>query len=192
VIYYLGKIIFTFYFYVFNRLKISGKENIVKDGPCIVFGNHYSNFDVFLLNIAYKRQIHFMAKKSLFHIPVIKYFVKAYGAFPIDRNNTDITAIKTALRILKDNKVLGMFPEGHRTKEESDSDAKGGIVMLAYKSKAVLQPIRLKYKRKFYIFYRIDIIIGKPILWSDLGIKEAKSDEYKRIGTELLEQVYNL
>ena len=181
--------LFLIYFKVFNRFKVTGKENIVESGATIVCANHYSDFDVFLLNVAIKRQIHFMAKHSLFNVPVVKFFVRKYGAFPVDRKANDVGAIKTAMRYLKDGNQIGIFPEGTRVREKDASDAKGGVVMLAYKCKATLLPVHLKYKRKIHFLNSYEVIIGKPIQYNELG---AENGEYKEIGKKLMEHIYEL
>lgn len=190
--YKFARIVFFIYFHVFNRIRIKGLENIVENGPTIVFGNHYSDFDIFLLTVAFKRQIHFMAKKSLFSIPVVKWFVKAYKAFPVDREKNDLNAIKTALRYLRDGKQIGIFPEGRRVREQSDSVAKGGIAMLAFKSKATLVPVRMKYKRKVHFLNSYEVIIDKPVKWDALGIEKGSAEEYRLAGEKLMEKIYEL
>ena len=191
--YTFAKIVLGFYIYVFNRIKIIGKENIAPDGALIVYGNHQSIMDIFCLNLAFgNRKIIFMAKNSLFKIPIIKSVVKAYGAFPVDRSRADLSAIKNALRVLKEGKTLGIFPEGTRIASESDSDAKGGIAMIAEKTKATLQPVRIIYKRKKMIFNSMTVIIGKSFSYSDIEIPEDSEDLRKAAGKILMEKVYEL
>ncbi|MBQ2915490.1 MAG: 1-acyl-sn-glycerol-3-phosphate acyltransferase [Clostridia bacterium] len=191
--YTFAKIVLGFYIYVFNRIKIIGKENIAPDGALIVYGNHQSIMDIFCLNLAFgNRKIIFMAKNSLFKIPIIKSVVKAYGAFPVDRSRADLSAIKNALRVLKEGKTLGIFPEGTRIASESDSDAKGGIAMIAEKTKATLQPVRIIYKRKKMIFNSMTVIIGKSFSYSDIEIPENAEDPRKAAGKILMEKVYEL
>lgn len=191
--YTFAKIVLGFYIYVFNRIKIIGKENIAPDGALIVYGNHQSIMDIFCLNLAFgSRKIIFMAKNSLFKIPIIKNVVKAYGAFPVDRSRADLSAIKNALRVLKEGKTLGIFPEGTRIASEADSDAKGGIAMIAEKTKATLQPVRIIYKRKKMIFNSMTVIIGKSFSYSDIEIPEDSEDPRKVAGKILMEKVYEL
>jgi len=191
--YTLAKIVLGFYIYVFNRIKIFGKENIAPEGSLIVYGNHQSIMDIFCLNLAFgSRKIIFMAKNSLFKIPVIKNVVKAYGAFPVDRSRADITAIKNALRVLKDGKTLGIFPEGTRIASEEESDAKGGIAMIAEKTKATLQPVRIIYKRKLMIFNSMTVIIGKSFSLDDIEIPADAEDTRKAAGKILMDKVYDL
>ena len=98
--YNIARFIFIIYLNVFNKTKIIGKENLPQTGGAVVFANHVSAFDIFLLAIASRRHLHFMAKKSLFKIPVVNWFIKAFKAFPVERNTADMTAMKTAVNIL--------------------------------------------------------------------------------------------
>lgn len=192
MVYRFAKGLFWLYFKLFNRVTFSGKENIVRNGPLIVYANHYSDMDIFLLTVAFDRQIKFMAKKSLFETPVVKHFVKAYGAFPVDRDKNDIFAIKTALQILKNGEILGIFPEGTRVRDIEKSEPKGGFAMIAYKTKTQMQPVHVKYKRKFMIFNNIKVIIGKPITWDNYNIEDVSSEGYVNAGRNLMQRVYSL
>ncbi len=192
MIYRFAKCLFWLYFNIFNRLKIIGADNIIQSGSLIVYANHFSDADVFLLPLCFKRQIKFMAKKSLFETPVVKYFVKAYGAFPVNRDSSDIAAIKTALKILRNEELLGIFPEGRRVRDIKDSNPKGGFAMLAHKTSTPLQPVRIKYKRKLMIFNSIEIIIGKVIDPNDIKIDDTSSDGYAKASRKLMATVYGL
>ncbi len=192
IVYKIAKAIFTFYFYCFNRLIVKGKENEVPEGPMIVFGNHYSNLDVFLMTVVLKRQIRFMGKHTLFKAPVVGPLARAFGAFPVDRSRTDITAMKTALRILKDGGVLGIFPEGTRIKGGKISDPKGGIAMFAWKTKSPVLPIHVEYRRRFHFLNHIELTVGEPIPASELGIEKGTSEEYTAASERLIEKVYSL
>ena len=192
IIYKIAKALFSFYFHCFNRLIIRGREHEIPEGACIVFGNHYSNLDVFLLTIAFKRQIRFMAKHTLFKVPVVGPCCKIYGAFPVNREVADLSAIKTALRILKNREVLGIFPEGTRIKGEKISDPKGGIAMFSWKTKAPVVPVHLEYRRRFHIFNHIEVTIGEPISADQLGIEKGTAEEYKAASERLIDHVYTL
>lgn len=192
LLYRLAKGLFFFWFRGLNHLVISGKENLSDDRPMIVFANHYSDCDPMILPLIFQDQIFFMAKKELFQVPVVKSVVQAYGAFPVDRKNIDIGAIKTALKLMKEKKVLGIFPEGTRVRDRQKSEPKGGFSMIAVKTGAVLQPVRIQYKRKIHFLNRIDVTIGKPISALDLSLEEKTPEEYTRISGELMKGVYDL
>lgn len=192
IVYKIAKAVFTFYFFCFNRLIIKGREHEVPEGALIVFGNHYSNLDVFLMTVALKRQIRFMGKHTLFKIPVVGPLAKAFGAFPVDRTRADLTAMKTALRILKNGEVLGIFPEGTRIKGDKVSDPKGGIAMFAWKTKSPVLPIHVEYRRRFHFLNHIELTIGEPIPADRLGIEKGTPEEYKSASQRLIDQVYAL
>ena len=157
-----------------------------------MYGNHFSNWDPILLNVAFSRPIRFMAKHSLFQIPIVGACCRAYGAFPINRGKADLSAIKTALRVLKNGEVLGIFPEGTRVSEENSS-AKGGIAMFAFKSGALLQPVHVAYRRRLQIFNHIEVCFGPAISPETLSFgSHPKAEDYSRIGSELMQRLYRL
>ena len=104
--------------------KIYGKENIPKDGPLLIVGNHIHIMDQCNVIISTKRCIHYMAKKEYFD-PKYKegkfpWFFKGAGCIPVDRSKKDTEATNAALKVLENDEVLGLFPEGTRNglKEE--------------------------------------------------------------------------
>lgn len=181
-----------FYCYCFNRFKVVGKENIPPDGAFILCCNHQSMFDIFALVAAFTRSIRFMAKDSLFRVPFIRLFLKGFKAFPVDRKHADISAIKASLAVLSENEVLGIFPEGTRAKGTDRPEPKGGTGMLVAKAKATVVPVRIIYKRYFFIFNNIRVIIGKPVECDEYGCPSMKSESYRIISNQIMETVYSL
>ena len=192
MIYKCAKVLFTVYFYCFNHLIVKGREHEIPEGSLIVFGNHYSNLDVFLMTVALKRQIRFMGKHTLFENPIVGPFARAFGAFPVHRDKVDITSMKTALRILKNGEVLGIFPEGTRIKGGKISDPKGGIAMFAWRTNSPVLPVHVEYRRRIHFLNHIELTIGEPIPASELGIEKGTPEEYKAASDRLIERVYSL
>ena len=195
--YKFPRFVFTIYCHLFNRFRVYGRENEPIEGPVIVYANHQSMFDIFALNLAIKRHINFMAKASLFKVPIIKSVVKLYGAFPVDREKADLSAIKNALKTLKSERILGIFPEGTRVKNGLTKDGKApeikpGFVMIAQKSKATMLPVRIYYKRLFFLFNDIRVYIGKPFLIEDEFEGGVPSEDMAKAGDMLMQKVYNL
>ena len=192
MIYALGKLILGFYLKVFNKFVVKNKENIVNNGPLIVFANHYSALDIFAIQVLYKNHISFMAKKELFNTPVVKWFIRAYRAISVDRAGNDIAAIKSAMKVLKENSILGIFPEGTRVRDGIRHDAKSGLAMLAHKLKVPMQPIKISYTRKFNLFNHIEITVGNPIYPNELGIATPCGEEYEKATNKLMDIVYSM
>lgn len=99
---------------IFNP-KIIGKENIPKKEGCIIACNHIHAIDPAILIYSTRRLVHFIAKKELFN-GVMKYFYLSFGTIPVDRDRKNHLAIGVAEEYLRNDEVIGIFPEGTRNK----------------------------------------------------------------------------
>ena len=121
-----------------------------------------------------------MAKKELFKNKLIGGFLSKLGAFPIDREGNDLAAIKKALKILKNEKVLGIFPEGTRMKEVDYTRIKSGIALIAQKTNSRVLPVYIEgdYKpfRKTRIHFRKPVMINKEIKYSPEELENISQD----------------
>lgn len=154
-------VIVRIFLFPFYRIKVHGKENIPDKTNIIACANHSSNLDPFLLAISLPMKFNFMAKKELFVIPVIRNILKAVGAFPINRQGSDLKALRYAIGLIKDGETLGIFPEGTRVKEISRDNMHEGVGFIAIKSKADILPIEIVTSYK--IFSRVDIYVKELI-----------------------------
>jgi len=102
-------------FRLLYRLRARGKENLPASGGYVLSANHLSNVDPWPLGLPLwpKRQIRFMAKSELFRPPLWP-LLKLAGAFQVRRGYGDDAAIKTAVDLARDGKVVAIFPEGTR------------------------------------------------------------------------------
>src|SRR5699024_10109360 len=105
-IYNIGKLICIIDYHVLFRIKVTGKQNVQYDGPVINCKNHISNFDPPLVGITTKRPVSFMAKAELFEKPILGKFMFKIRAFPVKRGLSDRKALKSGLKLLKDNQVM--------------------------------------------------------------------------------------
>lgn len=99
---------------LYYRLSVEGAERIPREGAAIVAANHESMWDIPLLVVASPRPIVFMAKEGLFDRPFKDWFFTRLGGFPVVRGGFDISAMKRSLGVLREGRLLGMFPEGTR------------------------------------------------------------------------------
>ncbi len=167
------------------KIKIDGIENIPKDKNFVVAPNHLSNFDPPLLFAFLPMEMGYLAKAELFKIPILKGIIKKFGAFPVKRGARDISAIKTAIEILKSGKNLVIFPEGKRSKTPGVlSEGKQGAAMIAIKSNVGILPIGIDTKYKFR--GAVKVHIGEYIDLSEYFDKKMSSPELKRITDEVL------
>lgn len=172
------------------HFKIRGRENIPANGKLIICANHSNNWDPLVLSTIFPNEIRWMAKRELFENKILSYILYKLGSFPVDRQGTDITAVKNALKVLKSNEILGIFPEGTRVTGFNKDNAKPGVAMLALKSGANVLPIYIDSNYK--IFKPVNINIGKPIDLSDNFNKRLSTEEYVEISTSILKTIYGL
>lgn len=178
---------------IIYRVKVINVENFNNtNGRCIICCNHISNIDPIILACYTKRQICFMAKKELFNISIIRYLAKKINAFPVDRTGVSVSAIRHAVSILKDDKVLGIFPEGTRVKGYDENNSKAGISMIANMSNSLIVPAFLRAKGKYRPFSKVELIFGDPKNYFE-GIEgRITSDMHTEIGKQILKDIYLL
>ena len=130
-------------FFLLFRMRLAEIDRVPRDGGVLVVANHIHNADPILLNAAYPRPIHFMAKKEAFQFPVLPWLLRWVGAFPVDRGKSDRWAIRRALAALDHGIAVAMFPEGTRSRVFALQRAHPGAGMLALTANVVVQPIAI-------------------------------------------------
>ncbi|MCL1466314.1 lysophospholipid acyltransferase family protein [Argonema galeatum] len=129
--------------HVYFRGRIYGAEQVPRSGPLVVASNHASYFDPPILSSCVGRPVAFMAKEELFKIPVLKQGILLYGAYPVNRESADRSAIRSALNYLEQGWATGVFLQGTRTPDGRITEPKLGAAMIAAKAKAPLLPVSL-------------------------------------------------
>ncbi len=124
------------------HLKVEGKENVPLMGPLIVVSNHLSYLDPPLISMILPMETHFLAKRELFDHPIMGPLVRQWNAISLERGAGDLGALRASLKALAENKVLGMFPEGH-PRPGPMRRAHPGTALLAQRSEAPILPIAI-------------------------------------------------
>jgi 1-acyl-sn-glycerol-3-phosphate acyltransferase len=125
------------------RGRIYGAKKVPMQGPLIIVANHASNFDPPLLSNCMRRPVSFMAKESLFEVPVLAPAIRAYGAYPVKRGSADRSAIRAALQQLDNGWAVGIFLQGVRSPDGLISSPKLGAALIAAKAQVPLLPVSL-------------------------------------------------
>lgn len=172
------------------RINIKGKDKIPENGKLIICSNHISILDPVMLAIAIPRPIVFMAKKELFENKILNKLFSNLGAFPVDRDESDLSAMRNSLKTLKMDKVLGIFPEGTRVKEFNLETVKAGIGLIAVKSKSPVLPVYID--SKYNIFGKVNIRIGETIYLDEFYGKKLGNEDYKNISKDIMKSIYEL
>ncbi len=166
------------------RIKVVNPENEPRDKNYIVCCNHTALLDVAAIAIGLKRQVRFMAKKEVFKVPILNWFVKSMGAFPVDRKSGDVGAIKKTIEILKEGSCVGIFPQGTRCPyvNPRETEIKDGIGMVAKRAEVGILPVAIKTKKgKLKFFRKTEFIIGEYIPPERLDFEGSNKEQYDRI-----------
>ncbi|CCY63687.1 acyltransferase [Clostridium sp. CAG:967] len=151
------------------RLEVQGLENVPKDNAYIVCPNHLSTLDPPLICGVMPRRVSFMAKKELFDIPFIRWWIDWLGAFAVNRESLGPSTIKTVMEIKKSKWVFGIFPQGTRGEVGTISGVTKGFAGLAKITKCDVLPVGIigtQEVKRWPFSGKIIVRIGKPIPYS--------------------------
>lgn len=148
------------------RLEVHGLENIPKDNKYIVCPNHLSTLDPPLMVAVMPRSVSFMAKKELFDIPFLRWWIDWLGAFAVNRESLGPSTVKTVQEIKDSNWVLGMFPQGTRGVPGEIKGVTKGFAGLAKLTKCDILPVGIigtNEVKRWPFTGKIIVRIGKVI-----------------------------
>ncbi|WP_457754862.1 lysophospholipid acyltransferase family protein [Thermovibrio ammonificans] len=179
------------------RLRVYGRENVPAEGPVLLVANHRSYLDPPLVAYAVKkRPVFFMAKSELFTTPVLSTLIKHWGnAFPVKRGRADLTALKTALEVLKKGELVCIFPEGQRAPAGKFVRPKWGAGMVALKARVPIVPCLIEGSEKLIGkeglvtgWPKVTIRFGRPFT---IDLEDSK-ENYQRAADLMMERVKEL
>lgn len=173
---------------IMHRIKVEGTENIPKDEPLIYCGNHRTLLDPPLIVVTAKRHVRFMAKSELRKNPFLAFLGFVFDGIYVNRDSKDITAIKTALKALKNGECIALFPEGTRNGIEKGEKVKDGAAFFAVRSGAKVMPCGISGETGK--FDKVTIRYGKPLDFSNYD----KNDKeiLDKITDEIMEKIMEL
>ncbi|WP_210365535.1 lysophospholipid acyltransferase family protein [Bacillus sp. REN3] len=169
------------------RMEVIGVENIPSEGGVLLCANHIDNLDPPIVGITSPRPVHFMAKDELFSVPVLGKIVSHLNAFPVKRGMSDREALRKGIAILNEGKVLGLFPEGTRSKTGEVGKGLAGAGFFALRSEAQVVPCAIigPYKA----FGRLKVVYGEPI---DMGLAKKNKLNAEQTTDMIMKEIQKL
>jgi 1-acyl-sn-glycerol-3-phosphate acyltransferase len=174
------------------RFKIINPEKAPSEGPLLIASNHVSFFDPPLVGISFPKDIHFLARKTLYSNPVARWMFPRLNVVPVDQEKAEVAPLKTVIRLLKENKRVLVFPEGQRSPDGTLQPAQPGAGFIVAKTKCPVIPMRIfgayeslpigssKIKLR-----PITIVFGDPIHFTDEELNAGK-DAYLKISEKIM------
>ncbi len=193
ILYFTGWLITRVVFTLFFRLKVSGQENIPKEGGFILAGNHKSYFDPPILGTWATRQVYFMAKQELFKNRLLGWLIRRTNALPLRRGTIDRNALENCVRVLNEGYGLTVFPEGTRARDTDFLKPKPGIGMVAVRAGCPIVPAYLensdRLKDCFRGRCRLRLTFGPPLSSEWVQSFQATKEDYIRIAEEVMSRI---
>ena len=128
------------FFKTWLRYRARGREKLPKSGGALILLNHQSHLDSLIVQSGMSRPVSWLARDSLFHIPILGWILKGTYVLPIDRESAGASSIRTAVHYMQFGFMLGMFPEGTRTRDGSIGEFKPGFVALIRRGNVPVYP----------------------------------------------------
>lgn len=126
----LLKVVFAPLMFLYGPCVVSGRENLPKEGGVIIIINHLSDSDPMIVQNASSRGIHFMSKSELFEVPILKLWMRFWGAFPVKRGAPDRASLRLAAELAKDGRAVGIFPEGKLSENGKLQEIREGAALI--------------------------------------------------------------
>ncbi|WP_139367654.1 lysophospholipid acyltransferase family protein [Bacillus alkalicellulosilyticus] len=160
-LYRFGQFISRAFLSSLYRVEVIGQENLPEEGPVLLCCNHIHNFDPPLLGAYIQRPIRYMAKQELFKYKFSNWLLRSVGAFPVRRGMSDKQAMRVTIQFLRDNEMIGLFPEGTRSKDGQLQKGLAGAGFFSLRTEATVIPCAIvgPYKP----FKKLKLVYGPPI-----------------------------
>ena len=171
------------------KLEYYGMENLPTDRGYILVGNHQSYWDPVMMGLKLNTTLTFMANEKLFHKPVLAPIIRGLGAFPVNLKKPDMTAIRTAKKVVKESKVPALFPEGTRSHDGKLLKFKGGVIYIASVTGEDVVPVCITYGNGGKFRSRILIRYGQVIPNQEVLEGKKKDTESMRQAAVKLQSV---
>jgi 1-acyl-sn-glycerol-3-phosphate acyltransferase len=189
MLYNFAKAVVWLFFHIFYKVEVIGLENIPEDGA-LICPNHYAILDPLLVAISTPRKIRFMAKYEVFKIPLLNWFLRNVGTYPVKRGEPDLTSIKTTLKVLKEKELVGLFPEGTRIRTGVLGVANPGVALFSIRSGKCVVPVAIT--GNYRVFTRVKLNFGQPIDFSQYKKEKMCNEDYYELSQIVMKHIEQL
>lgn len=171
-------------------------ERIIETGGVILAMNHQSFIDPPLAGICCKRQIHFLARKTLLDWPVLGPILPKLNVVPVNQERADMSALKTVIKLVKAGHCTVIFPEGGRTLDGNLQPAQAGLGLIIAKTLVPVVPMRIfgaheafPPGRKFPKMHPVTIVVGEPLHFTEADLVGEGKDVYQRLSNRVMDSI---
>jgi 1-acyl-sn-glycerol-3-phosphate acyltransferase len=203
--YRAGWCFFRAVFATYFRWKVFNPERVPLEGPVILASNHASYIDPPLVGAGVRRQINFLARDNIFHVPILAAILRSWEVVPVDRDGGTGRGLKLILNRLENGGAIILFPEGTRSRHGELNPARSGIGLTVIKSSAPVVPARVFGTHRAFGPHmilprprRIIVKYGRPLYFEEMRAEAASRSKqrvkeiYQQIADEIMAQIARL
>jgi 1-acyl-sn-glycerol-3-phosphate acyltransferase len=184
----------------FFRLKTWDIERVPPSGGVILACNHQSYMDPPLAACLFPRQCNFLARSTLFRFGPFGWLIRNVGAVPLERGESDATALRRAVEMLRGGTMLTLFPEGTRTGDGALGKIHSGVAVIALRAGVPVVPTFIHgafeawpRTRTFPRPRRVSVFYGQPIAPpADAGDRRGHKEQVRKLTAEIQAALENL
>lgn len=185
-------------FKVFYRHRVYGYEHFYP-GAAVIAGNHTSFLDPPIVSISWPEEVHFLARDTLFKIPLFGKFIRALNSHPVSGDGGDAVVFRTVVKLLNEGKKIILFPEGTRSESKELGQIKPGIALLISRTNSAIIPTYIhgayeiwnRHRRFPKPWGKTACVFGTPILWQSYAHLE-KKEAQNAVAEKLRESILAL
>ena len=179
IVYWLAR----WFFQCFFRLRIYGIEHF-SPGAAVIVANHASFMDPAVLSISCLEEVSFLAKQSLFKVPLLGFIIRKLNSYPVAQGASDAAVFRLMIELLGQGKKLLLFPEGRRSSDGQLLPLQRGLSFIVQKAGCRVIPAYIQgtfaawpRTRKFpKLFGKITVVFGSSIEYKELEDKTSSRD----------------
>jgi 1-acyl-sn-glycerol-3-phosphate acyltransferase len=178
------------------RFRCFHPERVIQEGPVILAMNHQSYLDPPFAGIGCRRAIFFLARRTLFDVPLLGWILPRLNVIPVDQEGGDRSALRAVIRVLRANEGVLVFPEGSRTLDGKLQPAEPGIGFVIAKTLAPVVPMRIFGAHEALPrgggrlrFCRITIVVGEPLRFGAEDLAGSNREVYPRLARRVMEAI---
>lgn len=181
------------------RVDVKGVKHIPPEGAFLIAPNHISFLDPVVVGAFVPRDLHYMARASLFEIPFLGWLLGICQTFPVRKDRPQPQTMKKAISVLKEGKGLLIFPEGTRNTTGKLKKGGPGLGMLASISGAPVIPTNISGTEKalpvdagWIRLEKVRVQFGKPVFPDEFKANEPKRVFYQKLTGEVMARIKDL
>ena len=174
-------------------------ERIIEEGGAILAMNHQSYLDPPLAGISCRREIHYLARKTLLDWPVLGRIFPKLNVIPVDQERADMSALKSVIRLVKAGHCTVVFPEGSRTLDGDFLPALPGLGLIIAKTRCPVVPMRIFGAREAFprggrphLFRPITLVVGEPIRFTEKDFVGEGRELYQNLSEQVMKRIASI